>query len=79
VIIIFPRVINGFGVYIAAVGLQMQFLTLVDFFGKEIDPYRFNPDPTTKYMELSLSDSAINAMHRTGVPLRSIPASDGKR
>jgi GNAT superfamily N-acetyltransferase len=46
---------------------------------KEIDPYRFNPDPTTKYMELSLSDSAINAMHRTGVPLRPIPANDGKR
>jgi len=21
---------------------------------KEIDPYRFNPDPTTKYIELSL-------------------------
>ena len=46
---------------------------------KEIDPYRFNPDPTTKYMELSLSDSSINAMHRTGIPLRSIPAGDGKR
>jgi ribosomal protein S18 acetylase RimI-like enzyme len=22
---------------------------------KEIAPYRFNPDPTTKYMELNLS------------------------
>jgi len=32
---------------------------------KEIDPYRFNPDPTTKYMELSLSDSSINPINFT--------------
>jgi GNAT superfamily N-acetyltransferase len=33
---------------------------------EEIEPYRFNPDPTAKYMELSLSYSANNAMHTDG-------------
>ena len=46
---------------------------------EEIEPYRFNPDQTAKYMELSLRDSANNAMHTSGVSLRSIPVSDGKR
>lgn len=29
---------------------------------KEIDPYRFNPDPTTKYMELSLRCFRFNRL-----------------